>query len=221
MRRRLQVPRVPGWLEAFLKSCFWRSRRGRLVTCLGGASPDTTLLSAGEVTTELQRGVSAQSVSATLDPTQLRNWDIKRGKLILLRVFNFASRKLMVWLPPWAMGKIWNEAKPLCQFLHCLGPKTAQSFVLQGTCSLTVKRKDLQWTLTVFIAARHGEFSAWKEIMTELRHLRKTKLSAGCSESYVNFPGYSTKGFSFCLLCPNISKALFNCWRSFTVFKTV
>lgn len=110
---RLPVPQAPGWLAAFLKSFFWRSRRGRLVTCLGGASPDTTLLSAGEVTTELQRGVSAQSVSATLDPTQLRNWDIKRVKLILLRVFNFASRKLMAWLPPWAMGKIWNEAKPL------------------------------------------------------------------------------------------------------------
>lgn len=167
MRRRLQVPQAPGWLEAFLKPCLWGSRRGRLVTCLGGASPDTTLLSAGEVTTELQRGVSAQSVSATLDPTQLRNWDIKGVKLILLRVFNFASRKLMAWLPPPAMGKIWNEAKPLCQFLHCLGLKTAQSFVLYGNWSLVVKTKHLQWTLTAYIAVRHGEFSAWKEIMME------------------------------------------------------
>ena len=36
------------------------------MTFISGASPDTTLLSAGEVTTELHRGVSAQCVQQQL-----------------------------------------------------------------------------------------------------------------------------------------------------------
>jgi len=33
----------------------------------------------------------------------------------------------------------------------------------------------------------------------EQRHLRNIKLSAGCFETYVDFPGDDAKGFSFCL----------------------
>lgn len=113
------------------------------------------------------RGEWVHSVSTTLDPTQLRTWDIRRGKLILLRVFIFASRKLMAWLSPWAMGKIWNEANLFANFSTVPDPELLRALFCKGKYSLTVKRKDLQWMLTAYIAVRHREFSAWKEIMTE------------------------------------------------------